>query len=66
MSLLHFLQLQPVEPDNQASELDQYAEDETITLEEHPDEERLEQFWNSVSDDIHNDPSWFTFADDED
>ncbi len=65
MSLLHFLQLQPVE-DDESSELDTYAQDESITLQELPeDEERLEQFWESVSADIHQDPEWFNFAEGE-
>lgn len=66
MSLLQFLQLQPVDPDDDDSPLDDYAHDETIVLEEQPDEEeQLEAFWNHVSHDIETDPTWFQFDDSE-
>lgn len=49
MSLLKYLQLQPVEPDDQDSPLDQCPKDETISLNECPeDETKLEEFWNRV------------------
>lgn len=49
MSLLEYLQLQPVEPDDQNSPLDEYSRDETFSLNECPeDEAKLEEFWNRV------------------
>lgn len=68
MSVLQYLQLQPVEPNDDGtsdSPLDASynpAADD-ITLEERPDEAQLETFWNDVVDDIHKDPDWFTFSD---
>ncbi|MFA5392636.1 MAG: hypothetical protein WC306_03095 [Candidatus Paceibacterota bacterium] len=50
MSLLKYLQLQPVEPDDQDSPLDQCPQDETISLNEglESGEAKLEEFWNRV------------------
>lgn len=38
---------------------------DVITLEDHPDEDALEAYWDNVEDDIHEDPEWFNFAEDE-
>lgn len=40
-------------------------ETEAITLEEHPDEQSLEKYWQFVEEDISKDPEWFNFAGDE-
>lgn len=39
--------------------------DDEWQLEEHPDENKLEQFWESVEDDIKHDPKWIKFSEDE-
>lgn len=39
-------------------------EAEAITLEESVDEEQLDRYWDSVEDDIKNDPEWFHFTED--
>lgn len=64
MSLFPFLQLQSVEPDQDGSDLD-ITIDDSITLEERPDEAALDAFWQHVSEDVRADPEWFQFADDE-
>jgi hypothetical protein len=64
MSLLKFLQFQPIDP---ASDQDEISEDhkihQEIKLDEQVDEQDLEKFWNEVEHDIHDDPEWFTFSD---
>lgn len=66
MSLLQYLKLQPLEPDDDgtsSSPLDDYAQDETISLDEDLDEESLDQAWDSIVADIEKDPDWFHFSD---
>lgn len=66
MSLLQYLQLQPLEPDDDgtsSSPLDDYAQDDTIDLNNDVDEQELEQSWNNIVKDIEKDPEWFRFSD---
>jgi hypothetical protein len=65
MSILQFLQLQPVEPtdDDSVSPLDEYEHDETIDLEADIDESVLDQEWDMVINDLKNDPEKLTFSD---
>ena len=39
--------------------------DDDWQLEERPDEEKLEEFWNEVENDIQNDPKWIKFSEEE-
>lgn len=49
MTFLEYLQLQPVESDDPDSPLNQYAKDETISLDEGLENEvELEEFWRRV------------------
>jgi hypothetical protein len=65
MSILHFLQLQPVEPsdDDTVSPLDEYEHDETIDLNADIDESVLDQEWAMVMDDLKKDREKLTFSD---
>lgn len=56
MSLFQYLQLQPIDPqdDGSVSELDQYQEDEVIDLSADEDGERLMQEWEEISQDMHS------------
>jgi hypothetical protein len=64
MSLLNFLQFQPIDP---ASDVDEIDEDhkirQEIQLNEQLDDQDLEKYWEDVVEDIHKDPEWFTFDD---
>jgi hypothetical protein len=64
MSLLKFLQFQPIDP---ASDQDEIDEDhkirQEIKLDEQLDDQDLEKYWSDVVRDIHEDPEWFTFSD---
>lgn len=65
MSILNFLQLQPVEPtdDDTISPLDEYEHDETIDLEADIDESVLDQEWDMVMQDLEKDHEKLTFSD---
>jgi|GEM_PF-683831 len=65
MSILQYLQLQPVEPtdDDTVSPLDDYQHDETIDLEADIDEEVLDQEWDMVMNDLKKDSEKLTFTD---
>jgi hypothetical protein len=65
MSILQFLQLQPVEPsdDDTVSPLDEYVHDETIDLNDDIDESVLDQEWDMVINDLKQDPEKLTFSD---
>lgn len=56
MSLFQYLQLQPIDPqeDGTLSELDQYAEDDTIDLSYEPDGEELVHEWELIEHDMHD------------
>lgn len=65
MPLLQYLQLQPVEPNDDGSSdspLDSYEQDENITLDDYIDGQQLEDAWNHIVEDIEKDPEWFTFT----
>lgn len=55
MSIFNYLQLQPVDPqdDGSVSELDEYAEDEVIDLSQDEDGEVLAEEWEAISQDMH-------------
>ncbi len=66
MSELQYLQLQPVEPNDDGtstSPLDDYARDDNITLDDDIDEDELEESWDHIVQDIEKDPDWFNFSD---
>jgi hypothetical protein len=65
MSILQFLQLQPVDPTNDGtvSPLDEYEHDETIDLNADIDESVLDQEWDMVMDDLKKDSEKLTFSD---
>lgn len=65
MSILQFLQLQPVEPtdDDSVSPLDEYEHDETIDLNADIDESVLNEEWDMVMDDLKKDTEKLTFSD---
>lgn len=55
MSLFQYLQLQPIDPqdDGTVSDLDQYDEDEVIDLTEDADGEELVREWDEIQRDLH-------------
>lgn len=61
MSILHFLQLQPVDPqdDGSKSDLDTFEEDEKIDLTHDINEQELDAAWDSILQDIEVDPVKF-------
>ncbi|NCQ53865.1 hypothetical protein COV88_01765 [Candidatus Saccharibacteria bacterium CG11_big_fil_rev_8_21_14_0_20_41_19] len=62
MSLLKYLQFQEI--DSSSDDIpDTHRQQDDILLDESVDEGSLEQFWEQVVQDIHDDPDWFTFAD---
>ncbi len=66
MSILKYLQLQPVDPKNDGtddSDLDQYDQDETISLKDNLNGEELDREWTTIVNDLEKDPSWFKFDD---
>lgn len=56
MSLFHYLQLQPVDPqdDGSISELDTFEHDDVIDLSQDPDGATLEQVWSDILKDVHS------------
>ena len=56
MSLFQYLQLQPIDPqdDGTVSDLDQYNEDEVIDLSADEDGETLIQEWEQITNDLHS------------
>ncbi len=54
-SILHYLQLQPIDPqdDGTVSEFDQYEEDETIDLNEEFEGVEIIQAWDRIEQDMH-------------
>lgn len=58
------LELSPVvsEDNELIRAIEEAAEYDTWTLSSVPDSEKLQQFWNSVEDDIANDPEWVHFS----
>lgn len=65
MSLLTYLQFQPIDPSSDEDEIPlEHKMRQDINLDDQIDEPSLEEFWNHVVDDIHHDPEWFTFSND--
>jgi hypothetical protein len=56
MSLFQYLQLQPIDPqdDGTVSELDQYNEDEVIDLTQDEDGEILAREWEEITEALHS------------
>ncbi len=56
MSLFSYLQLQPIDPqdDGTISDLDEYSEDETIDLTQDADGEELIHEWEEITRDLHD------------
>ncbi|MFZ2126235.1 MAG: hypothetical protein WAV04_01870 [Candidatus Microsaccharimonas sp.] len=65
MSIYNYLQLQPVDPqdDGTVSDLDEYAQDETIDLTQDIDEQTLDEAWNRITEDFKSDPEKLNFSD---
>jgi hypothetical protein len=60
MSLLNYLQLQKI--DASSDDISGWhRQQDDITLDDTLDEASLEQFWDKVVQDIHEDPEWFSF-----
>ena len=67
MSLFHRISLSKIDPLGGGLAEEIAAEqqgDEIITLDETVDEGKLSSFWNSVEQDIEQDPEWFDFSKD--
>ena len=62
MSVLNYLQFQEIDPLGDDIP-DCHRQQDDIILDEPFDEGSLENFWDKVVQDIHNDPEWFSFAD---
>lgn len=63
MSLLNYLQFQPIDPSSDRDEItSEHRIVQEIDLNEQIDEGQLEQFWNQVEQDIEQDPEWFNFS----
>lgn len=56
MSLFQYLQLQPIDPqeDGSVSDLDQYEHDEVIDLTQDEDGTALLAEWEQITNDLHN------------
>lgn len=56
MSLFQYLQLQPIDPqdDGSVSELDQYDQDEVIDLSQDEDGAALLREWEEITEDLHS------------
>ena len=56
MSLFQYLQLQPIDPqdDGTVSDLDEYAEDEVIDLTQDEDGATLLREWEAIESDLHS------------
>jgi len=63
MSLLNHLQFQPIDASGDDIPDEHRPQDDDITLDGQLDDDSLENYWEKVVDDIHEDPDWFTFAD---
>jgi hypothetical protein len=64
MSIYKYLQLQPVDPqdDGTTSALDEYDQDETIDLNSDIDEQTLDAAWNRIEEDFKSDPEKLNFS----
>lgn len=61
MSLINNLQLQEIDDSNDDISSGFTPDGDDINLGEQIDEDNLEQYWNKVVQDIHDDPTWFNF-----
>lgn len=62
MSLLNNLQLQAIDDtDDDDISVGFSPDGDDINLNEQIDENNLEQYWDKVVEDIHEDPTWFSF-----
>ncbi len=62
MSLLNYLEFQQI--DSSPDDIPEaHRHQDAISLDEPVDEDQLENFWDKVITDIHNDPDWFNFTD---
>ncbi|MGB4762659.1 MAG: hypothetical protein WBP12_04895 [Candidatus Saccharimonas sp.] len=58
--------LQPVESDgDELLQAIEASHEEAWQLEPMPDATELGEFWSGVQQDLHDDPTWFNFANDE-
>lgn len=67
MSIYQYLQLQPVDPQNDGttSDLDEYDQDETIDLKHDIDEQTLNLAWDRIVEDFKKDPEPLNFSDED-
>ncbi len=63
MTLLNHLIFQPIDTDADDIPVN-HQHEEDINLNDQVDEAELEHYWDRVVDDLHQDPEWFTFAED--
>lgn len=65
MSIYNYLQLQPVDPqdDGTTSPLDEFVQDETLDLQTDIDEQTLNDSWDRVIKDLEKDPLNFSDTD---
>lgn len=64
MSLFQFLALQPVEPDDDSSDLDYFEKDE-MSLDDTIDGVALDAAWSHIVEGVASDPEWQSFASDD-
>jgi hypothetical protein len=64
MSLLNYLQFQKIDESYDNDVPDEHKTPDDIRLDEPLDEGSLENFWEKVVQDIHEDPEWFSFNND--
>ena len=64
MSIYKYLQLQPVDPqdDGTTSDLDEYPPDETIDLQHDIDEQELDAAWTKITEDLKSEPEPLNFS----
>ena len=65
MNFINKLELQPEDLNSDNINLDKlpsHKNDDIFDLKEQIDENELDNFWDEVEKDIHNDPEWFNFS----
>lgn len=66
MPNLKYLQFQEIDPsDDDVYDSHKERVQDEIVLDDDIDESKLESYWDHVVDDIHHDPSWFDFSNDD-
>jgi hypothetical protein len=63
MSLLNYLQFQEIDQSADDDIPEAHRSQDDIALDEPVDEDSLENFWDKVMQDIHDDSEWFSFSD---